>query len=282
MVPRTERESAEGGLVEKEISMRKRMSRYWVLPVAAGLALVMTAVALWGTGPVARAQTATPTTAPTATATPNPACQLSIDKTADDSTVPEGGNANYTITITNDGNGDCVDPTITDAIPDDTDCEDASVDSTSDVTDIDVSHCSTSGTVKWESNDNFGKNDTVVLDLVLSLTSGANEDDKITNEACVTSSSDVNGDCDSAKITVGAPATSTPQPTATTQPIVAIPTVQVQPPAIPTARPLATIAPPITGTGPDGGSGPLALGLALVGASLLLVSGAALVKRTRS
>jgi hypothetical protein len=116
----------------------------------------------------------------------------------------------------------------------------------------------------------------------LSLTSGANEDDKITNEACVTSSSDVNGDCDSAKITVGAPATSTPQPTATTQPIVAIPTVQVQPPAIPTARPLATIAPPITGTGPDGGSGPLALGLALVGASLLLVSGAALVKRTRS
>jgi uncharacterized repeat protein (TIGR01451 family) len=281
--------------------MKKWMSEYWALPAVAGAVLVMVAVMMSSSGSAVYAtadetstaianatataaanQTATAVAStPTATLTPNPACQLKIDKTADESTVPEGGNANFTIKITNDGNGDCVDPTITDVIPDNTDCEDASVDSTSDVTDIDISGCKSSGTVTWDSNDNFGENDTVVLDLVLSLTSGANEDDKITNEACVTSDSDVVGDCDSAKITVGAPGTATPQPTATTQPPVAVPTVIVPVPLVPAARPLATIAPPVTGSGPDSNSHALAYGLGLIGVCLLLVSGAVVVKRTR-
>jgi uncharacterized repeat protein (TIGR01451 family) len=259
--------------------MKKRTSWYWALPGAVALALVLVAVTSWASGPVARAQTATPTTAPTATATVNPACQLKVNKTADASTVPENGTATFTIEITNDGNGDCVDPTISDVIPDHTDCDTADVASTSDITDIDISGCKASGTVKWKSNDNFGKNDTVVLTLALTLESAAHEGNHISNEACVTSTSDVNGDCDSARITVGAPGTATPQPTAT-RAATATPGVIVPPP-IPTARPLATIAPPITGTGPDGGSGPLVLGLGLVGVCLLLVSGAAMVKRTR-
>jgi uncharacterized repeat protein (TIGR01451 family) len=266
--------------------MKKRMSWYWAVPGAVALALVMMAVTLWSSGPVARAQTATPTTAPTATATPNPSCDLRISKEVDDSTVGEGGQATYTITVTNEADtGHCDGIDVTDVIPDDTNCVSASVTDDNDLDfdtgDIDDS-CGNSGTVEWVGDGDFDHGDKVVLKMVLELTSGANEDDHITNEACVTSDSDEIGDCDSARITVGAAETATPQATATAQPTVAIPTVMVQPPAIPPARPLATIAPPITGTGPDGGSGPLALGLALVGASLLLVSGAALVKRARS
>jgi uncharacterized repeat protein (TIGR01451 family) len=256
--------------------MKKRMSWYWALPVALGLALVMVAITSWGSGPAAHAQ------APTAT--PNPACQLHVNKTADESTVPEDGTATFTIEVTNDGNGDCVDPTISDVVPDQTDCSDASVASSSDVTDIDISGCKKSGTVKWESNDNFGKNDTVVLTLVLALESGASKGDKITNEACATSSSDVGGECDNASIKVGAPETATPTTAATTAalPTVAVPTIAAPPPVAPPVVVVApTIAPPATGTGSDDSSRPLAATLALVGAVLLLGSGAVLVKRTR-
>jgi len=78
----------------------------------------------------------------------------------------------------------------------------------------------------------------------------------------------------------GDAATATPTRTVTPQPTVqVIPTVQAPPPAVPTVR--ATIAPPITGTGSDDSSRPLAAMLGLVGAALLLGSGAVLVKRTR-
>jgi hypothetical protein len=51
---------------------------------------------------------------------------------------------------------------------------------------------------------------------------------------------------------------------------------------VPTARALPTLTAPVTGTGSSGGgSGPLALGLGLLGGVMLLVSGAALVKRAR-
>jgi len=265
--------------------MKKRMSWYWALPGAVALALVMVAVTSWASGPVARAQTATPTvtSTPLPTATVNPECQLSVSKEVDKSTVGEGGQATYTITVTNEAtSGHCHDLDVTDVIPNDTNCVSASVTDDNNLTfdDSDITHtCDHDDTVEWIGTGDFGHGDEVVLKMVLELTSGANEDDKITNEACATSSSDVGGDCDSARITVGAPATATPLATAT-RAATAIPTV-IAPPPIPTARPLATIAPPITGTGPGGGTGPLALGLGLVGVCLLLVSGAAMVKRTR-
>jgi len=267
--------------------MKKRMSWYLALPLAAGLALVLVAVTSWASGPTAHAQSPTPTVTntPAPTATPNPDCDLSVSKSDSPTTVGEGGEITYTITVTNDGsgNGDCTDLDVVDAIPDDTDCVDATVASSSDIDegDFDINGCDSSGDVTWSTNTNLDTDDSVVLTMVVELTSGAQEDDTITNEACATSTNDVGGDCDSERTTVGAPTTATPQPTATRAATVQpIPTV-IAPPPIPTARPLATIAPPITGTGPDGGSGPLALGLGLVGVCLLLVSGAAMVKRTR-
>ena len=273
--------------------MKKWMSRYWVLPAIAGLALIMVAALLSSSSPGSpgvpgvHAQQTPPTSTPTATRTPtptatvNPACQLKINKTVDDSTVPLNGIATFTIEVSNDGNGDCADPQISDVIPDNTDCEDATVASSSDITDINIDGCDSSGTVTWDSDDDLNDSDTIVLTLELSFESDVDVDDDITNEACATSSSDVGGDCDSARVTAVEEATSTPPPTATRAATVQpIPTV-IAPPPIPTARPLATIAPPITGTGPDGGSGPLVLGLGLVGVCLLLVSGAAMVKRTR-
>jgi uncharacterized repeat protein (TIGR01451 family) len=232
---------------------------------------------------------ATPTPTPTALATPtatvNPSCQISVDKRADDPTIGEGGLATYTITVENRGNGDCTDLTVSDIIPDGTNCEDATVDSDSDIheDDFDISGCRGSGTVTWETDEDLDDSDTVVLTLVLEL-DGADEDDSITNEACGTSTSDVNGDCDSARITVGEEATATPMtsPTATPQPAVQpIPTVQA-PPVIPQAAVAPAISLPATGTGSgDGGSWPLVIGLGLAGLSLLTVSGTVVVQRRR-
>ena len=122
--------------------------------------------------------------------------------------------------------------------------------------------------------------------MVVVLTSGASNGDHISNTVCA----DADGPgtvleaCDTERTLVGgATVTPTPIPTAVTLPT-AIPTI---PPLVivpvPTARALPTLSPPITGTGStgSGGSGPLAVGLGLAGAALLLVSGFALVKRTR-
>ena len=214
-------------------------------------------------------------------------CELTIAKDADDNEVGEGGEITYTITVENEGDVDCLDVVITENIPDDTDCVDTGVTADSDLDegDFDVAGCDGSGDVVWDGFD-LNNGDVVEVTMTVDLTSGAEDGDEIANIACVTTEAwdDVNGDeidCDEMTVDVeGVAATATPTvgPTATRGPTAQpLPTIQAPPP-VPTARP---IAPPITGTGPDGGSGPLALGLGLIGACLLLVSGAALVKRTR-
>jgi uncharacterized repeat protein (TIGR01451 family)/fimbrial isopeptide formation D2 family protein len=216
-------------------------------------------------------------------------CDLSISKDSDDNEVGEGGEIVYTITVDNANNaGDCADVVISETIPDDTDCIATSISNDSDV-DINAAEgCDSSGTVTWDvsegSLDGLTEDQVAEVTMTVELTSGANDGDEIDNEACVTFG-DLPDDfaiCDTLTVDVsGVAATATPTvgPTPTRGP-----TVQpVVPPPVapPVAVPLPTIAPPITGTGPGGGSGPLALGLALVGVCLLLVSGAAMVKRTR-
>ncbi len=274
----------------------KRMSRYWALPGAVGFALIVAAALLSSSSlsspgiPGAQAQEPTPTNTavpPTVTATPNPDCDIQVSKEVNATTIGEGGQATYTITVKNDADdGDCVDLEVTDIVPDHTNCVTASVTDTNDL-DFDASDiqdtCDDNDTVEWLGDGDLAHGDQVVLKMVVELTSAADEGDHISNTACAVSDSDVGGDCDSVRFTVGTPATATPQPTATRQPTVQPPpTVIVPPPVAPTARVVATISPPVTGTGSSGGgSGPLALGLGLLGGVMLLVSGAALVKRAR-
>ena len=272
----------------------KGRSWYWVLPAAAGFALITAAVLLSSSTPsspsipVANAQEPTATLTPvppTATATVNPNCDLEVDKTDSPDPVAAGGEITYTITITNEGSGggDCADLDVVDGIPADTDCVDAAVASSSDIdeADFDIDGCDSSGDVTWSTSTNLDTDDSVVLTMVVETDSGLDEGDRIENEACATSTSDVGGDCDQQRTTIGEEATATPQPTATVRPVTPAPTVIVPPPPAPTARPLATIAPPVTGTGSDSGPNTLAIGLGALGACLLLASGVALVKRTR-
>jgi fimbrial isopeptide formation D2 family protein len=274
---------------------------WWMLLGAAGLALMMTAILLWpstagnpGT-PVAHAQetdTPTPTNTPTAThtpaptATPNEDCDLRVTKNDDVDPVAEGGEITYTITVRNegDGNGHCTDLTVTDTIPTDTDCSDATDDGTMD---FDISGCDTSGDVTWDTNDNLDTGDEVVITMVVELTSGANEGDTITNDACATSSNDEPGDCDTERTKVGEPSTATPTTAATTAATPYVPPPVVPPviaPLPPVAAPAAALIAPATGSGADseGGSSQVpALALGLAGGLLLLLSGAAMLRRPR-
>jgi len=285
---------------------RGHRSWWWVLPCAAGLALIMTAVFLWpstsgnpGT-PVAQAQAptdtptptpVTPTATPTATATPNPDCKLNVSKKDSPDPVGEGGKITYTITISNDGSGSgyCTDLTVTDTIPTDTDCVSTNVVDVPSGYDLnDADGCDSSGDVVWDTSDNLDTGDDVTLEMVVELTSGASKGDTISNEACATSDSDVGGDCDSENTKVGAPATATPAPTATRAPTVAPPPVApppVAPPVVPpTGGQIPSLVSPLTGTGAESGSGgsqPLALALGLAGGLLLLLGGAAMLRRPR-
>ena len=261
--------------------MKKRMSWHWALPASIGLALLMVAALLSSSTigspgvPAAHAQAA---------------CVLDIDKDADMGTVAAGGEVTYTITVTNDGTGDCTSIVVTDSLPNDLTCVSATVieeeDLDFDQGDIDDS-CDDDD-VEWaaDTGDVLDENDEVVLELVVAADTDLDEDDEVENEVCV-NADDVAGApmteaCATETTTIGAAATATPQPTATRQPTVQpLPTIQPPPVVAPTIAP-PIIAPPATGTGAgSGGSGPLTLGLGLVGACLLLVSGAALVTRTR-
>jgi uncharacterized repeat protein (TIGR01451 family) len=216
----------------------------------------------------------------------NPNCDLDVTKSDSPTTVGEGGEITYTITIENNGSGsgDCSDLTVTDEIPTDTDCVDATVTDDAGL-DFDVDGCDSSGDVVWDTTDDLETDDQVVVEMVVELTSGAEEDDTISNEACADSADDVAGDCDTETTKVGGPATSTPAPTAT----VAVPTVRppapVAPPVVAPAPPApTTLIAPVTGSGAEsasGGSLPLALALGLAGGCLLLVSGAAMLRRPR-
>jgi uncharacterized repeat protein (TIGR01451 family) len=282
-------------------SEKGHRSWWWALPAAAGVALVMTSVMLWPSAssnpgvPVVQAQANTPTPTATATRTPtpepttNPQCDLSVSKSDSPTTVGEGGQITYTITISNEGdeNGDCTDLTVTDTIPADTDCVSATDDGSLD---FEIDGCDASGDVVWATDDNLDDGVDVVLTMVVELTSGAQEDDTINNKACAVSSDDVVGDCDTETTKVGAPvtATPTPAPTATTrppttvQPPVAFPTLS-PPPPLPLIAP--AVVPPATGTGTASGgtsaTQTLALVLGLAGVSLLLVTGVTFARRAR-
>jgi uncharacterized repeat protein (TIGR01451 family) len=276
---------------------RGHRSWWWMLAGAAGLAFIMMAILLWSSGPgnpgtpVAQAleATATPTVTPTPTATPNPHCQLNVTKSDSPDPVAEDGEITYTITVTNDADtGQCDDLTITDVIPDDTDCVDTSIGS-SDIDMRDATGCDDSGTVKWrDDSDHLSAGDSAEVTMVVDLTSGANDGDRIDNEACATSTGDLNGDCDTERTTVGAGATSTPAPTATTAvpaatPRPVVPPVVAPAPPAPSAGQAPTLVSPLTGTGAEsgaGGSQPLALALALAGGCLLL-GGVAMLRRPR-
>ncbi len=208
--------------------MRKLSSGGFVTSVAALSLVLATVLALlaaallvgtsWGTrGAFAQYE---PTASPTASATPaaaantlsatptvNPDCDLQISKYADRGTAAEGGQITYTIAVNNGGSGQggCTDLTVDDVIPANTDCVDASVDPSSDISssNFDIVGCDTSGTVEWTTDSSLGKDEQVVLTMVVDLTTSANEGDMIINEACATSASDVDGGCDTASTTVG-------------------------------------------------------------------------------
>lgn len=262
----------------------------WTVPAAAGLALVMVALALWSPGPSnpgAPPVHAQETGEPTATTTP-PECILDIEKDDNVSTAPEGGQIVYTITVSNDADsGACNDLTVSDEVPADTDCVSASVEENDADLDFDqdaIDESCEDNDVEWFTDDSFADGEEVVLELVIELDSSIEEGDHVSNTACANSDGPgtVLEACDTVRTTIGAPATATPTaaPTATARPTVIAPTAA---PVIPTAVVQPLIG-PATGTGGEsgsGGSGPLALALGLTGGLLLLASGAAFVRRPR-
>jgi uncharacterized repeat protein (TIGR01451 family) len=276
---------------------------WWGAGGTVGLAFVVAAAMLaWSSGPgapVVSAQTETPTPTATstptetptatATATPNEGCILDINKSDSPKTVPEGGQITYTIRVENEGTQDCEDIDVTDRIPNDTDCVSASVESAPsgfDIEDVDIDGCDASGDVRWDfgtgSDEELDPGDDVVLEMVVELTSGADEGDDIENEACVDATGEIEV-CDDETTSVGAPAT----PTATGTPVATATTFVLPPPtprppiALPPA-PEAGIAPvvaPATGGGSASRGGgmahTLALALGLTGGAVLLAGGAA-------
>ena len=274
-----------------------RSSIVWLLSLAlivVGMLFLWLALSTRPSTPVVYAQieTATPTETATATptATPNPECDLEVDKDDNTSSVPEGGQITYTITISNEGeeDGACTDLSVVDTIPADTDCVDATVDSASDIDpdDFDIEGCDASGDVEWDTTANLETGEEVIIEMVVELTSGAEEDDDISNTACATSNSDEVGDCDTVRTSVGAPVTATPTraPTATLAPTVPPPPppAPTVPPA-PPAPPAPTLVAPPTGTGPSAGTVIFwaIAGIATAGGLLLLGGGVAWSRRTR-
>ena len=290
---------------------RGHRSWWWMLPGAAGLAFIMMAILLWSSGPgspgapVAQANgdtatpTATATRTPTATPTVNPDCELKVTKSDSPDPVDTDGEITYTITVKNDAdtNGVCDGFEVTDTIPDNTEC--VSIDVTDDDAatvdeDTGASDCDDAGEgdeVGWDSTDDLNDGDSVVLELVVELTSGADDGDTIENEACATSDDDEQGDCETEKTKVDedvvtATKTPTPGPTATVGPTATarpvVPPVVAPAPPAPSAGLAPTLVAPITGTGTAaGGSLPLALALGLAGGCLLLLGGVAMLRRPR-
>jgi len=278
----------------------RRGHRTWwrTLPGAAGLAVVVMAALLWASGvanpwaPVAHAQTPTPTATntPAPSPTANPECDLRVTKTDSPDPVDTDGEITYTITVKNDAdeNGVCDGFEVTDEIPTDTDC--VSIDVTDDGgldVNFDEDDCDASGTITWDSTDDLDDGEQVVLQMVVELTSGADDGDTIENEACATSDDDELGDCDTERTDVeeGA-ATATPTKTATVGATPYVPPPVVPPvvaPLPPVAAPAAALIAPATGGGTEsgGGSQPPVLALGLAGGLLLLLSGAAMLRRPR-
>ena len=269
---------------------------YWLLPAVAGLALIAVAVLLSSASPGGRV--VAPAQAD------GSGCQLQVDKegqhgvdipfqseTRPGSGQLEGDNEiEFTIAVASVGQASCGSGLIevVDQLPEGLTCEDAGVVSAPTNFYVTVEGCGT-----YVSNSK-GKSEQITFsisgtlppgeDVVLALVARDNTDeDCVTNRACAEEGFDlalVNGTCDQDTVCRRHPRTpTTPTPTVTNTPIPPTATPFVPRPTA-TAKPLATLAPPQTGTGSDnGGWSPLTLALGIAGASLLLVSGAAVAKR---
>jgi uncharacterized repeat protein (TIGR01451 family) len=222
-------------------------------------------------------------------------CDLAISKSDDPTKVAPDGQITYTMKVTNEGTADCTaDITVTDGIPTDTDC--VSIDVTDDNgldINFDEDDCDSSGDVVWDTDDTLKDGDDFSLQMVVELTSGAEDGDTIENVACVQATGfaevcdteTTKVDEDVATATPVATATVVAVPTATPRPVVPVapPVVAPAPPA-PSAGQAPTLVSPLTGTGGESGSGgsqPLALALGLAGGCLLLLGGVAMLRRPR-
>ena len=220
-------------------------------------------------------------------------CDLKVSKSDDPTKVAPDGEITYTIKVENAGTVDCTeDITVTDGIPSDTDCVSIAVtdDNGLDIN-FDEDDCDASGDVVWDTDETLTDGDDFSVQMVVELTSGADDGETIENEACVQATgfakvcdqetTKIDEDVVTKTPTPGPTATAAP-PTATVRPVVPIaPPVAPAPPA-PSAGLAPTLVAPLTGTGTAaGGSLPLALALGLAGGCLLLLGGVAMLRRPR-
>ena len=243
------------------------------------------------TASVVSDEVTTPVVSTPATSVTVKDCDLAISKSDDPTKVAPDGEITYTIKVENAGTADCTeDITVTDGIPTDTDC--VSIDVTDDNgldINFDEDDCDASGDVVWDTDETLTDGDDFSVQMVVELTSGADDGETIENEACVQATgfakvcdqetTKIDEDVVTKTPTPGPTATAAP-PTATVRPVVP-PVVAPAPPA-PSAGLAPTLVAPLTGTGTAaGGSLPLALALGLAGGCLLLLGGVAMLRRPR-
>ncbi len=273
----------------------KKRTWFWALPIAGGLALIATAIFLSSASPGGRM-------VPSAQALGNNLCDLQIHKTGDFN----GDEADFTITVRSDDATDdlgCEGVGVVDFLEPGLHCEHAYVEESAGLKwnidcgkGFDLESAPVDGQegeeVLFEGVGTLHNDDEVVLSLV-ARTDREFDDRCVDNRACVglvafgagaviqTDSVVKEGNCDEVTACKPRRESNTPTPTVTNTPVPPTPTatVYVPPPPLPTAKPLATITAPPTGSGANGGSPWLALGLGLGGVCLLVVSGAALARK---
>ncbi len=279
--------------------MVKRIRWYWALPAAVGSALIVAAVLLL--------ITTTAGGTPTASAVDDvvtPYCDLQIVKEANESEVEAGGRITYTITVTNIANeiGEyqaegCINPEVTDNLPSDLECVSVSVVENEDhlgFSQTAINESCEDDEVDVQFTGSLAEGDQVVIRLRVDTDEDLEGGERVSNTACVSAEAlpaeptgelivdqaepvTVGPFCDTERVRIEEEPTATPTNTPvppTSTPVVII----VQPTATP--KPLATLAPPRTGTGTDGGSSPwLPVGLGISGLALLAVAGGAMAKR---
>ncbi len=204
-------------------------------------------------------------------------CNLDITKEAEDDSVLAGDDITYDIAVTNEEEG-CVNPTITDELTEDLDCQDVDVDVEGDLT------CHATGC----SGDDITVKCTGVLEeddqIDVTFTAETDEDidvgDVVHNKACVEGAEGIDTkECATETVEIEKEATPIVPPPITPPVNIVTPV-----PTVPAAAPLPTLAAPPTGTGPESSSTSWALpiGLGLGGLCLIALSGTALAKkRTR-
>jgi len=144
---------------------------WWVLPAAAGLALVAAAVlmALGGRTPSANAQAG---------------CILEVTKAADVGIAPEGADITYTITVKNAGTVQCTTVAVVDDLVDDLDCISTTQNADFAVTAGDCA-LAAGAPVHWTAA-TLDVNETGTLTMVARLGTGATDGETVANTADAT------------------------------------------------------------------------------------------------